>query len=167
MDYKLLTIAFLTICLTSTFSQTKKILPGLLKGKWTLTRYTETFNGETYNRPIAGVSVYEPKTDSAYKEMNQNDSISYYEFKSDRTYTLSGSKDFIIKRTGKWRTSDKDSIVTLYDIQPFTVKGPLPIIKDGYDLKMFFRGGLFLVVSHYDRGLNSTHKLYYKKITTD
>jgi hypothetical protein len=162
MELRLSTIFLLTIYFTHALAQTKSRLHDSVVGKWTLTRYTETFDGETYNRPIAGLKNYEPKTDSIYKEMNQGDTVSVYEFMFDQTYSLFGNKE---KRVGKWRTSDKDSLVTLYDIQAFTSKGPLPKSNGSYDLKMFSSGGLFLLLSSYDSGLNSTHKLYYKKTT--
>jgi hypothetical protein len=168
MKYKHLTVILLTFYFTCACAQTKSMRPDLLKGKWKLTRYTETFDGETYNRPIAGVKNYEPKIDSSYKEMNQGDTVSVYEFKSDNTYTLSAKNGFgVVKVIGKWRTSDKDSIVTLYDMQTFTSKGPLEKSKNTYDLKVFSLGELFLVLSSYDSGLNSTHKLYYKKTKTN
>jgi hypothetical protein len=161
MKSKLPKIIFLVCLITYSSAQTKFKFSSLLKGKWALTRYTETFDGETYNRPIAGVKNYEPKTDSTYKEMNQNDTVSVYEFKANNTYTLFSREGNVI---GKWRTSDKDSLVTLYDIQSFNASNePLPKSDYSYNLKFISSGGFFLILSSYDSGLKSTHKLYYKK----
>lgn len=169
MKHVLFKIVLATISFTYTNAQTKSKLADLLNGKWTLTRYTETFDGETYNRPIEGVINYEPKTDSSYKEMNQGDTVSIYEFRSNNSYTLYAKNGFgNVKTIGKWSSSDKDNIVTLYDMQTFTKsRGPLPKSSNSYDLQILYFDNYFLFLSYYDSGLNSTHKLYYKKTKAD
>lgn len=164
----ILTLLFLITCLSSLLAQTPSSLASVVIGKWSLTRYTETFGGETYNRPIAGVIKYEPKIDTVYKALDQGDTVGTYEFNANQSFTLSSRSGHGITRTiGNWRIAESDSTVTLYNIQTFTVRGPLPKSDHTLDLELRSLGGLFLLLIHYDSGLNSTHQLYYKKQVSD
>lgn len=164
-----LIIAFSTCFKEGIFAQNKSIPEDVLIGTWALTKYTETEKGEIFYRKIQGVDIYEPKTDSTFKLFDQNDKVAVYEFKTDRTFILTSidrfDKDRII---GKWKHSDKDSSITLYDSQIITeTKEPFSKSNSSMDFKFIVFKGLFLVYTYYDQTFDTIHRLYYKKKQAD